>query len=63
MDVRMLRPDYERFYEIANKELPQGIFFQSYNTDPGYPWLYGKLRNQETKAVRLGQDRLKMEYG
>lgn len=63
MDVRMLRPDYERFCEIANKELPQGIFFQSYNTDPGYPWLYGKLRNQETKAVRLGQDRLKMESG
>ena len=63
MDVRMLRPDYERFCEIANKELPQGIFFQSYNTDPGYPWLYGKLRKQGTKAVRLGQDRLKMESG
>ena len=63
MDVRMLRPDYERFCEIANKELSQGIFFQNYNTDKGYPWLYGKLRKQGTKAVRLGQDRLKMESG
>ena len=27
MDIRMLRPDYERFCEIANKELSQGIFF------------------------------------
>lgn len=63
MDVRMLRDDYEKFYEAASYELPEEITFQDYRNDPGYPWLYGKLRMKGTKAVRVGQERFKMQDG
>ena len=62
IDVRMLRDDYEKFCVVANKELPETMFFQNYKNDKGYPWMYSKIRMKGTKAVRIGQDRLNMEY-
>lgn len=63
IDVRMLRDDYEKFCVVANKELPDKMFFQNYKNDKGYPWLYSKIRMKGTKAVRIGQDKLNMEDG
>lgn len=63
IDVRMLRDDYEKFCVVANKELPETMFFQNYKNDKGYPWMYSKIRMKGTKAVRIGQDRLNMEEG
>lgn len=63
IDVRMLRSEYEKFSRIAPGQLKNDVFFQSHKTDKGYPWLYAKLRKNGTKAVRLGQEKLKMHSG
>lgn len=63
IDVEMLREDYEKFRSIANKSLHEKVFFQDHKTDPHFPWLYGKLRMHGTRAVRLGQEHLKMHSG
>ena len=45
MDVGMLRADYERFLEVAAKELDTSTFFlQTRQTDPNIPYLFSKVR-------------------
>lgn len=63
IDVRMLRSDYEKFCKIANDKLTDGFYFQNYRNDSGYPWIYSKVRKKGTRAVRLGQEKLKMKDG
>ena len=36
MDIGMLREDYEKFLEIAKKELPDYLFLQTFETDDKY---------------------------
>lgn len=36
MDIGMLREDYERFLEIAKRELPEHLFLQTFETDDKY---------------------------
>ena len=36
MDIGMLREDYEKFLEIAKKELPEHLFLQTFETDDKY---------------------------
>lgn len=36
MDIGMLREDYEKFIEIAKKELPDHLFLQTFETDDKY---------------------------
>ena len=36
MDIGMLREDYEKFLEIAKKELPDSLFLQTFETDDKY---------------------------
>lgn len=62
IDVRMLRSEYEKFCKVAT-QLDKGIFFQSHKTDKNYPWLFSKLRKRGTKAIRLGQEKLRMHNG
>lgn len=64
IDVRMLRSEYERFFETCKKDLDWDKFFlQDRRTDPGYPWYYGKLRYRHSHYVREGQEHLKMQDG
>lgn len=63
IDIRMLRSEYDKFAQIANEELDSANFFQSHKTDRGYPWMYGKLRRNGTKAIRAGQEKLHMHSG
>ncbi len=62
IDVRMLRSEYEKFCKVSG-QLSSNMTFQNYNNDKGYPWLYSKIRMNGTKAVRIGQERLKMHGG
>ena len=63
IDVRMLRSEYEKFCSIGAKDLEDNIFFQSNKTDKHYLWIYSKLRKKGTKAIRVGQEHLKMKSG
>lgn len=63
IDIRMLRSEYEKFCIVAKDEFNDDIFFQSNKTDKYYPWIYSKLRKKGTKAIRVGQEHLKMNCG
>lgn len=64
IDIRMDRNEYIRFTEICLNELDtKRYFFQDHNTDPEYPWYYGKLRYNFSRYTRAGQEHLKMKDG
>lgn len=55
VDVRMLRPDYDKFVEVAQKELKHPYFFQTENTDPGSLRCHAQIRNSETAGILIGE--------
>jgi lipopolysaccharide cholinephosphotransferase len=42
-DIGMLRPDYERFMEIADDNLKKGLFVENYKSGNGYGHVFGKV--------------------
>lgn len=64
MDIVMPRDDFEKFKEIAIKELPNPYFFQDYTTDEEYPSTIVKVRDSSTTFVENGYRHLKkMNHG
>ena len=64
IDVRMLRSEYKRFCEACKTELDSTRFFwQTYDTDPGYRWEFGRMLRKGTEYVRVGQETLKQKTG
>ncbi len=51
IDIVMVREDYDKFGEIAQKELGDKYFYQTNATDPELPYLYTKIRKNNTLAV------------
>lgn len=48
IDVGMLRPDYDKFCSIVEKELGEEYFWQSCETDKNYFFFFGKIRLNHT---------------
>lgn len=64
IDLIMLRNEYVKFKKACEKELDTERFFlQDYQTDPAYRWGYAKLRRNNTRFVRYGQEHLKHHMG
>ena len=64
IDVRMTRIEYNKFAKACQKELDTSkFFFQDHNTDPYYPWYYGKMRYIHSRYTRVGQEHMKMHNG
>lgn len=63
LDVGMPREDYDRFAEIAKAQLPEHLFFQTYETDPDYPTPFGKIRNSNTTYIEKTSKNLKINHG
>lgn len=53
IDVGVLRPDYDRFVQLAAKELKEPFFLQTPLTDPGRNIDYVQIRNSATTAIDL----------
>ena len=51
IDVSMLRADYDRFMEVAPKELKHPYVFQSINTEECYIRVHAQIRNTETTGM------------
>lgn len=52
VDVGMVREEYDKFLEIAPKELEGTKFFlQTWKSDPHYTYPFAKIRNNETTYV------------
>lgn len=63
IDVGLLRKDYQKFLEVAPKELPEWCFLQNYCTDPAFPHTFSKLRNSGTTFIETGVAALLMNHG
>ena len=63
IDVGLLRPDYQRFLEIASGELPDWCFLQNYKTEKYYSHTFTKLRNSNTTFIEEDVADLEMNHG
>lgn len=63
IDIGMPREDYEKFSKIAKDMLPEYLFFQTNETDPEYPQMFGKIRNSNTTYIETSVKHLKINHG
>lgn len=63
IDVRMLRPDYDKFCEVCKTELGEQFFLQNHETDMGYRWGYARILKNGTVYRRVGQDKMTARNG
>lgn len=48
LDIIMPRDDYQKFLQIANRELGEPYFFECLENTPDYPYNFGKVRLKGT---------------
>lgn len=63
IDIGMLREDYERFIEIAGRELPEGYFLQHFTTEPDCGTYFAKVRKDGTRFVEEYMKNLPVHQG
>ncbi len=51
MDIGMMREDYEQFIKACKTDLGSEFFLQTWDTDPDYPFSFGKVRLKGTHFV------------
>lgn len=51
VDVAMLRSDYDRFIHEAGSVLKERFFLQTRETDPNIPYLFSKIRLDDTEYI------------
>ncbi|HPZ89897.1 MAG TPA: iron-containing alcohol dehydrogenase [Bacillota bacterium] len=54
VDIAMPREDYDKFLKVAPKHLSGHLFLQTYETEPGCPRYYAKIRNSNTTFIEVG---------
>ena len=63
IDVVMPRPDYDKFLQYAQKELPNELFLQTNDSDKDYVGIYAKLRNSNTTFIETSVKNLSINHG
>lgn len=63
MDIGMLRGDYERFIQACKTDLGSEFFLQTWDTDPDYPFSFGKIRLNGTHFVEAFSEKGGMHDG
>ncbi len=63
VDVALCREDYRIFCEKAQAYLPEGVFLQTFETDPQYPCIFAKLRNSKTTYIEKSCQNISMNHG
>lgn len=63
LDIAMFREDYDRFLQIAPSELKSDYFLQCDATDPENPFLYAKVRKNNTYIKEEKVRKIKMHQG
>lgn len=63
-DIAMLRPEYDKFCKICEKELDRSKFyFQNIDITEGYRWGYSKMRRNGTVFKRENQEHMNYPQG
>ena len=63
LDIGMLRNDYEKFINIAQKELAEKYFLQTWDSDPYYAMPFAKIRINGTKYIEHNSCNVKIHNG
>lgn len=63
VDVAMPREDYERFLKEAPALLPEHLFIQNYRTDPAFPKIFTKIRDNRTTYIEIDYQDLLIHHG
>jgi len=63
MDFVMMRDEYERFIEIAQKELKPGYSISHYTIEKGVPYYFLKIRKDGTTFLEDGMEDLDISHG
>ncbi len=63
IDVGMPRDDYDKFMEVAVKELPEYYFLQNPDTEPDYPMCFAKIRDSRTTFIERSVSHLNINHG
>lgn len=63
IDVGMTRENYEKFIEISQKDLGSQYFLESYSTEEKCPYLFSKVRKNNTIYMEWCHRNLKMHHG
>ena len=63
MDIAMDRTNYDKFIEIATRELPDKYYLQTWETDPAYPYPFAKIRLNGTTFVEDSFEKSNMHQG
>ena len=63
VDVGMMRPDYERFAQIAQEELSDKFFLQTPDTEPHTPFYFMKVRMNGSRFSEATFKHIKMHQG
>ena len=58
LDLMMPRTDYERFMEIAPKELPEYFKVINWRNTDGYKWLFGKVQDVRKDHLEILESQL-----
>ena len=61
LDICMLRDDWERFFAVAKKELPEGFQVLSIDGEPEYEEIIGRVVNGN--SIDIGPERMAEYYG
>ena len=56
LDIAMTSEDFQKFLEIAPKELPPTLFLQTKSTDPSYNMPVNKVRDKESFFITQHDD-------
>ena len=62
IDLSMPVEDYLKFKEIAQTELETGMFLQTKQTDPRFPFDYMKIRNDNATIVEFHEEGKTVDY-
>ena len=62
LDINMMKSDYLKFIEIAKVELPSNLKIQTHETDKGYYFTYGKIRDLDSILYEDGKSDRYFKY-
>lgn len=62
LDISMIREDYNKFMEVAPKELSEEFFMQTFDTDPKYNLYHIPLKVRHNNSVLIEIDEDKSGY-
>lgn len=63
IDIGMLRPDYDKFIQLAKNELNNDYFLQTWDTDFDYAYPFAKIRKKGTILIESVTASININHG